>query len=189
MIQAYVVTEHQFAAKILERLLPKKIAESTCFVTRPQSAPSSARSIVSAKKRPVALVMDTHTRHELTIWEREDLIRSLARSIVGVPFELFFVIPELEIVFFQDRPLLEQLFQRKISDVEWAVGHFQPQNSFSDLLKNGSQHLSHEELLDRFTDDMISVLQQHYPVREINHFLSSVIEDVATPMEPHGRLK
>ncbi|MGB0383395.1 MAG: hypothetical protein ACPGWR_01105 [Ardenticatenaceae bacterium] len=176
MTQAYVVTENQVAAKILEGVLPKKIVESTSFVVRPQSPTSTARSIVSAKRRPVALVMDTHTRHEGSIYEQEDLIRYISRSIAGIPFELFFVIPELEIVFFQDRPLLEQLLQRKVTDVEWAVGHFQPQNSLSDLLKNGSQTLTHEELLDRLTDDMIEVLQQHYPVREISEFLCSVVE-------------
>ncbi|MGB0383396.1 MAG: hypothetical protein ACPGWR_01110 [Ardenticatenaceae bacterium] len=56
------------------------------------------------------------------------------------------------------------------------MAHFQPQNSLSDLLKNGSQTLTHEELLDRLTDEMIEVLQQHYPVREISELLCSVVE-------------
>ena len=185
MTKAYVITKGKFGEICLKKALPQKIVDNTVFTSGPDtySAQTLAHSILADRRRPVVLVMDANTTHEANISEKNDFLQWFIGSVAGgVPYKIMLVIPQIEIIFFQDRDLLEQLIQRKVSDVEWAVAQFQPRKSLQQLLAQGGNGLTAEKLLDMLTDEMIEVLQKHYPVNELTEFLSSVIEEEAPQM-------
>ncbi len=141
MTHTYIVTEGQFDAVLLEKLIPKNMNRETTFVVRSggSSALSLARTILAVKRVPVALVVDADTTSESAICERQDLLRSLLnQAAVRVRFEVFLAVPEIETVFFVDRPLLEHLVHQKISDIEWSIAEFQPKKVLTDILHRNS---------------------------------------------------
>jgi hypothetical protein len=117
MTQAYIVTEGKSSPEILKRLLPENILRYTKLIAGGSgSAVSLASSALVAKRLPVALVVDANTNHQSTIREREDLLSYLLRQgPPGIPFEVFLAVPEIEIVFLQDRTFIEKLAHRNFT--------------------------------------------------------------------------
>ena len=172
MTPAYIVTEGKSIGEILKRLLPENILKDTHLIDS-GSALSSGRSILVAKRLPVALVVDTNTNHQSIILEREGLLNySLRQVSPSVPFKVFLAIPEMETVFLQDRCFLEKLTHRNFTDLEWTLAQFQPKVFLSNVLGEG---FSPEKMLSEFTNGPIDILQQHPLVRELSEFLASVI--------------
>lgn len=173
MTQAYIVTEGKSIAEILKRLLPENILRDTHLIAGSSSALSSARTILVAKRLPVAFVVDANTNHQSTILEREDLLNySLRQVSPGIPFKVFLAIPEIEIVFLQDKSFLQKRTHRNFTDLEWKLAQFQPKEFLSLVL---GESFSPEKMLSELTDGTIDVLKKHQLVRELSEFLSSVI--------------
>jgi hypothetical protein len=174
MTQAYIVTEGKSIAEILKRLLPENILRDTHLIAGSNSALSSARTILVVKRLPVAFVVDANTNHQSTILEREDLLNySLRQVSPGIPFEVFLAVPEMEIVFLQDRSFIEKLAHRNFTDLEWKLAQLQPREFLSSVLGEG---FSPENMLNELTDSTIDVLRKHSLIRKLSEFLASVIQ-------------
>jgi len=146
----------------------------THLIAGSNSALSSARTLLVAKRLPVAFVVDANTNHQSSIIEREDLLNySLNQVSPGIPFKVFLAIPEIEIVFLQDKSLLENLAHRNFTDLEWKLAQFQPKEFLSHVL---GEDFNPETMLSELTDGTIDVFKKHPLVRELSEFLSSVIQ-------------
>jgi len=173
MKQAYIVTEGKTDVEILKKLLPRKVVKFCEFV--PGSGGYSARSLagtlLAVKQLPVALVLDTDTVDESIVREKVDFAREwLRQASGGVRFEVFPAVPEIEVVFFQDRCFVESLVDRTLTDTEWKLAKFHPKEALTNVLGN---HASlQKNLLGKLTDKSIHALQQHSLIVNISEFLS-----------------
>jgi hypothetical protein len=176
MQQAYVITE-DIDVEILKKLLPAQLTRAVEFIPSSYSASSKSSTLLAVKRTPLALVVDAHTDDETAIYERQDTLQYLLRqAAVRVPFKVLLAIPSIETIFFQDRPLLEQLLNRHLTDTEWELAKYHPKKSLTYFL--GENPLP--GLLSKLTDQAIMVLQKHPLIMELVEFLSSVTQ---TPTE------
>jgi len=172
MINTYVVTEGQTNADVLQKLLPDQLTKDVVFVvgSGKYSAQSLASTLLATRRIPTALVVDANQENEA---EQEDFLRSILRQASpGVPFEVFLAIPEIEVILFQDKPLLEQLTGRQLTQLEWDIGRHHPKE-FLKSISNG-HNLSIISILDDLDSQTKQSLQQHPLIVELSQFLSSV---------------
>jgi hypothetical protein len=183
MTQVYVVTEGATDVRILKKLLPMPLVNETEFVagSGSYSAQSLATTLLAVKQRPVALVVDADTDNLIAIQERRDFLRELLRQAASdVQFEVFTAVPELEIVFFQDKSLLEQLTQHTFTEVEWQAARHDPKAFLMQLFDADSSLI--EKILANLTDETIRILQQHPLVRELSEFLATKVNGQQKPV-------
>ncbi len=177
MKTAYVIAEGQTDIEILKRLLPSRITKEVEFVAGGgrYGAQSLAASILAKRRIPVALVIDADANDEQIIREKLDFSRWLLKqAAVNVPFEIFFAVPEIEAVFFQDQSFLEEVTHRKFTDLEWKLVKLQPKELFAN--KPGEKGKLLQTILGHLDQDSIKVLQEHPLIQLLIKFLSSVIE-------------
>ncbi|MCP4695391.1 MAG: hypothetical protein GY862_00880 [Gammaproteobacteria bacterium] len=170
LLKAYIVTEKKIDSQILKKLLPPEHTQHIVFVPAGgrSSAKSLARSILANRKCPVALVMDADTTNSQVTEERYQIVSDLLRSAASdVPSEVFLIVPEIEILLFEDRDFLQKLVGNKISDEVWSIAKFTPEKTLKSLLKTKNIASFIDEIED------ISVLQRSQVLREIDSFLTS----------------
>ncbi len=184
MKQAYVVTTEPTEAEIIKKLLPTKTAKNVVFMSGKESSASRslAGTILTVKRVPVALVVDTATRDEMVVNEKLDLIRYLLRqNAAGVPFKVVPAIPEIEAVFFEDRNFIERITGRKFSDLEWKFAKLSPKEALTTFLGESKQ--LHKKILSRMTKEDVRALQKHSLIVELSEFLEAALANGATSRE------
>ena len=133
-------------------------------------------TILVKKHVPVAVVVDANTDDELMIYEHQDFLEYSLNRVPNVPFKVLFAVPAIETIFFQDKPLLEQLINHQFTGLEWEFAKYHPKKSWAYFLGENSLSI----MLNKLTDKAIAVMQQHPFVIELVEFLSSVM-DSETP--------
>lgn len=174
MTQTYIVTEHSSDAAIIEKVLPKQVLHNVKFVDGDSSygAESMANTLLAAKRLPVALVINAKTNDELMIGERASELNYLLRQASpGIPFKVLIAVPELEVVFFQERSLLEELIGKKLTDLEWQFAQHHPKELLENLL--GSSATFIKATLKALDDQKLQVLRQYPLIGELNEFLAT----------------
>jgi hypothetical protein len=180
MKQAYVVTEGPTEAEILKKLLPREVAKNVVFEFRKEryAAQPVAGTILSVKRVPVALVIDTATHDKMVVNEKLDMVRYLLRqNAAGVPFKVLPAIPEIEAVFFEDRNFVERITGREFSDLEWKFAKLSPKEALTTFL--GAPAQLHKKILSRMTRDDVRALQKHSLIVELSEFLESALANGA----------
>jgi len=181
MKQAYVITEGDWDVEILKKLLPKPLIKQAVFTPGhgAYGAMSMAGTLLSVRRKPVALVVDTDSRSANAIHEKVDTLRYLLRqNAAGVPFKVVPAIPEIEAVFFEDRNFIERITGRKFSDLEWKFAKLSPKEALTTFL--GAPEQLHKKILSRMTKEDIRALQQHSLIVELSEFLESALTNGAT---------
>lgn len=180
MTLAYLVVEGETDEVILKRVLPEELTEDVqCFVSGDKgSASSAAASIVIAKRKPVAVVVDADTDEPQMISERDRFLRFyIGRVAAGVRFDVFIAVPQIEIVFFEDRALAERLAGRALTDPEWELARVRPHRAMERLLHDRGQSLS--ELLDGLAPSDLDAMRAHPLIAGLSEFLAGVRADSA----------
>jgi hypothetical protein len=176
MTLAYIITEGYRDIEILQKLLPKNLTQNIQFIAGKSSyrARSLASSLLATRNTPVALVLDADTDNESQILERHDLINyTLNQASPGIPYQIFFAVPEIEIVFLQDKSLIEKIAQRQFNDLEWQLAQSKPREFLEILFGKGEQ--INQIIFDQITDKEIKILQQHQLIQAIMVFIASLI--------------
>jgi len=178
MKKAYVITEGESDVAVLKKLLPAHLTKEVEIVSGQgdYGARSLAASILAARQRPVALVIDADTNDEQMIKERADFARwSLRQAAADVPFEVFVAVPSIESVFFQDQALIENFAHREFTDLEWRLVKLQPQELFAN--EPGGKRQVIQRLLHNLNKESVKLLQEHPLIQALTDFLSSVVEN------------
>lgn len=160
MSRAYLVVEGPADIRVLTSLLPKHVLEGVRLMDGrgKYGAESLARSLAATKDVPVVLLIDADTSDEALIAQkRQDLTYLIHQVSAGAPFEVLQAIPEIETIFFADRALLEQLIERKLTDLEWQLGQRQPR----ELLQAVAGDEFVERALERLSQNQVELLLQH----------------------------
>jgi YesN/AraC family two-component response regulator len=171
-----MITENDKDIEILQRLLPQNISQNIQFIVGGSSyrARSLASSLLATRKTPVALVLDADTDNESQIFERYDLIKyALNQASSGTPYQVFFAVPQIEIVFLQDKSLIEKIAQRQFNDLEWQLAQSKPKEFLETVFGNDEQ--INARIFENISEEEIKILQQHSLMQEIIKFLSSLI--------------
>lgn len=174
-MNGYIVTEGGFGVTVLSRLLAAEVQLGLRIVpaSGKSAAQSLARSLVAARRRPVALVLDADTTDEASVRRQRLVARELlAMASPGVPTQVFMAVPTIEALFFADRQLLERLVGDHIPDNQWAAGRFQPRETLQEMLRTRRTVVrSVSDLLSRLTDAEAERMGKHPLVRRIRQFI------------------
>ena len=114
MITQYVVVEGVFDKFLLEQILPEEIlAHNKIIVGNGDNlALSKARSLLIAADRPVVLIVDSDSTERASIEEKRDfMVQSLQQFSQPDRFQVILAVPELEIIFFSSREMIEEVIQ------------------------------------------------------------------------------
>jgi hypothetical protein len=176
MTMAYIVTKCPRDLAILKKILPESLVQSVLFVNGESEygAESMARKLLSSKRSPVVLVMDAKTNDAALIEERSNDLGFLMRQAAGgVPFKMAIAIPEIEVVFFHDRALLEMMIQKPLTDLEWQLAQHHPKGLLETLPTSVAGFV--ETALDSMSESMIQTLRQHPLIQDIISFLNQQV--------------
>lgn len=175
MTLSYIVLEGNKNQEILEKLLPKNLIQDVKIVVGESQyeVRSLASSLIATRHIPVILILDANTDNESQIFEKRDLVNYLLRRAAAkTPFQVSLAIPEIEIIFLQNKPLIEKIAQRQFSDLEWQLAQSKPKEFLETVL--GKQTSINEKIFSNINDEEIKILQQHPLIQEIITFLSSI---------------
>ena len=134
---------------------------------------SLASSLIATRHIPVILILDANTDNESQVFEKRDLVNYLLRRAAAkIPFQVSLAIPEIEIIFLQNKPLIEKIAQREFNDLEWQLAQSKPKEFLEKVL--GKEQSISERIFSNINDEEIKILQQHSLIQEIMIFLSSL---------------
>ena len=165
-----VITEGQFDTDLLKKILPKKTTGGHSFEFTPASgfsyAMALARSILIMGGSSIILVLDTDSVDPQKVAEKKSFVGSyLNASVYQENFKLELVEPELEIIFFENKTLLEKIIGASISTEAWDLARFSPKKHLEYL-----SGLSREEILNKLTEEDIQLLQNSSVIKDIMQF-------------------
>lgn len=175
MTLSYIVLEGNKNQEILEKLLPKNLIQDVKIVVGESQyeVRSLASSLIATRHIPVILILDANTDNESQIFQKTDLINYLLRRAAAkTPFPVSLAIPEIEIIFLQNKPLIEKIAQREFNDLEWKFAQSKPKEFLETVL--GKEQSINEKIFSNINDEEIKILQQHSLIQEIMIFLSSL---------------
>ncbi|MFN7283870.1 MAG: hypothetical protein ACK5UF_11050 [Dolichospermum sp.] len=175
MTLSYIVLEGNKNQEILEKLLPKNLIQDVKIVVGDSQyeVRSLASSLIATRHIPVILILDANTDNESQIFQKTDLINYLLRRAAAkTPFQVSLAIPEIEIIFLQNKSLIEKIAQREFNDLEWQLAQSKPKEFLETVL--GKEQSMNEKIFSNINDEEIKILQQHSLIQEIMIFLSSL---------------
>ena len=175
MTLAYIVLEGNKNQEIIEKLLPKNLIQDVKIVVGESQyeVRSLASSLIATRHIPVILILDANTDNESQVFEKRDLVNYLLRRAAATtPFQVSLAIPEIEIIFLQNKSLIEKIAQREFNDLEWQLAQSKPKEFLETVL--GKEQSINEKIFSNINDEEIKILQQHPLIQEIMEFLSSL---------------
>lgn len=175
MIRAYLITERSSDAKILRMVLPESVLASVQLIESESDygAESQAMSRLAEQRLPVVLVLNARTNDPMAIQQRYADLGGLLRSYGGpTPFKLAIAIPELEVIFFQNRDMVQTLIGKVLTDLEWQFAQKHPQEFLDSLGENETAFV--EQMLQSLNEENLRAIRQHSLIQEITEFLSAL---------------
>ncbi|MGA0556889.1 hypothetical protein ACO2Q8_09585 [Larkinella sp. VNQ87] len=115
-----IVTEGEFDAKILEKLLQGKRVKSEYKILPANgysSALSKVKSLLTLKNKKVVLLLDTDTISKNEIREKEEFVNSYINATLNkTSFKTFWAVPELEVIFLDNKEFIKELPKSTFND-------------------------------------------------------------------------
>ncbi|MCY1073839.1 hypothetical protein [Archangium lansingense] len=131
---------------------------------------SLARSVLSNRKAIVALVADTRSTELQRIRE---LHRFLVYALVQIEcpdlWKVVLVVPDTEILLFQNRDVLRQVLGREPTEEEWTRGQTEPLRVLEEVFGLKEIRLD-KELCRRLETVDVSCLSEHPAVQQVRQF-------------------
>lgn len=113
-----IVTEGNFNAKILEKILLArefKMGYQILPAHGYSSALSKVKSLLTIANKKVILILDTDTVNKNEIREKEEFVNSYININLN-DFKIFFAVPEIEVIFLNNKEFLKRLPRNIISE-------------------------------------------------------------------------
>ncbi|MCP4697437.1 MAG: DUF4276 family protein [Gammaproteobacteria bacterium] len=150
MTAQYVVVEGAFDKFLLEHILPQQLVSQSKILVgySDNSALSKACSLLVSSERPVVLIVDSDTTDHANIEETKDFMtQSLRQYAKSERFHVVISVPEIEIVFFSNRKMTDELINGKITDLQWELARYCPKKVLCDILHTENLQTSLHKLL------------------------------------------
>ena len=173
---AYIITEGKFDSDLIKRLLPDLTDHPENIGVLTAHGYSSALSIVQSvlleTQRPVLLIVDAD---KMRIREKKAFIEQYVK-INGLTCQIIVAEPELEILFFANKDVLERALQKPISDEVWTLAELSPRRGI-ELLTGQSRELASRQLLEN--EGVRQRIEQTSLVNEIRSFIQAAQQPVS----------
>ena len=141
---------------------------------------SLARSVLGNRKAIVALVVGTRSAELKKIRE---LHRFLVYTLVQVEYpdswKVVLVVPDAEVMLFQDREVLRQVLGREPTAEEWTRGQSEPLGVLAEVFGLEERRLD-QELCRRLETVDVSCLAEHPVVQQVRRFFQDHREGRST---------
>lgn len=135
------------------------------------AADSLARSILIRGIANVALVVDADSIDPRAIDERRGFLnQSLGEVPTHSKWRVFVIAPEVEVLLFFDRSILERFVGHEVSETDLVRGHYEPKKVLADLMRNGKHPTSFEQA---FAGLDLSAIREAPEVKELFRFVRS----------------
>lgn len=183
LMRVYLLVEGNSAAEFLRRLLPAEIEPEITIVTAGgrSNITSKARSLMVAKRRPIALVADTKVTEKGAVEQRMRTLEELLGSATaGVPYKAIFAVPEIESWFFAVPDALERLSGKKLSPDQRELAEVRPKEILTKLFKDEGS-LFVEQLASKLTEPEIQTLRETQPRKDLIDFITEHVNKKTEP--------
>jgi hypothetical protein len=166
MTTRYFVVEGKNDEFILKHLLPKSVLQDTKIIVASgySSALSVIQSLFTLTPLPVSFFFDADTYSDDKIEEKKQFTNSYLKKLFDNEFLLFPMKPEMEILFFYKKGILEKLVEHPIDNELWQQAKYQPKQILKQLIANKSPFSIIQKNL---TDDIVQELQQNPLLQDI----------------------
>jgi len=171
MTLRYFVVEGKEDEAYLKLLLPSNLIQNTKIMAASgySSALSTVQTLLSLTPLPISFFFDTDSCFEEKTIEKKQFIQSYLGSpanLTLIPFE-----PEIEILFFYKKVLLEKIIGKEIDDESWQRGQYQQSKRMLLKLIGEKNHINF--LQQRLTPDVVQELQKNPILQDIIKQLSA----------------
>ncbi len=172
MTVRYFVVEGKNDEFILKHLLPKTLLQDTKIVVASgySAALSVIQSLFTLTPLPISFFFDADTYSDDKIEEKKQFTNSYLKKLFDNEFLLFPMKPEMEILFFYKKDILEKLVEQSIDNELWEQAKYQPRQILKQLINNkkGSFFLIENSIIEKnLTDNIIQELQQNPLLQDI----------------------
>jgi hypothetical protein len=180
MIARYFVVEGKTDELILKKLLPDSLLHDTKIIVSSgySAALSITQSLFTLTPLPVSFFFDADTYSDDKVEERKQFINSYLKKVFANEFLLFPFKPEIEILFFYRKELLENIMSKEISNELWSQGQYQPGKTLIELVGNRNNFIY---CLEKLSPDIVQELQQNPIIQNIIQQHESSITHQAIP--------
>ena len=183
-MKAYLLVEGQTDLALFERLLPPEIRPETSIVAvgGRSSIASMARSLMIARRKPVALVADADTVERNAVEQRFQALDELVGSAAaGVSYKVIVAVPEIESWFFAVPGVLERLSGKTLSPEQIELGMLRPREVLRQLFQD---RVSFYRLVGELTESEVQTLRETEPRKELIEFLTEQVQCRALSSAP-----
>jgi hypothetical protein len=136
------------------------------------SAESLARSFLVRTGSNVALVVDADTTDPNLIEDRKRFLsRSLGEISSPSAWKVVVIAPEIEVLLFEDRKVIEELVGHPISDTDYTSGLYEPRAVLRRIFKNKPLAEVYRSRLPKVDLDRIREIPS---IRELQSFMKGV---------------
>lgn len=179
----YVVVQDELDVALLRRLLPS--ARSADVMIMPggtlgfrSSVYTMATSIRCDDPFAAIAVMDARTVDEASIADQEVSLDEMLRlgCSSAARLELFLVVPEMEVVLFHDRALLERLLGVEMTAEEAVEARFIPRKVLARLIERSPRISAVTELVGALDDWAARRIAEHPLIRQLEALVAEVRE-------------
>jgi 5S rRNA maturation endonuclease (ribonuclease M5) len=146
-----IITEGEFDAKILQRLLKDKrfkIKYEVIPANGYSSALSKVKSLMTVGNKRIILLLDADTTEESELKHKEDFVNSYVNTNLNKDnFKAFWAVPEFEIIFLSNKKFITELTRKSVSSDVLEIGKTAPKRTLETISsKKRDQYMS---LLDK----------------------------------------
>lgn len=170
MSKRYFVVEGNNDESILLRLLPKELLKDTRIIVAGgySAALSGIQTLFTRTNCPIYFFFDADEISSDESEDKELFARNYLKPLFNNELHFFSFKPEIEILFFYKKELLEKIFSCSISDEKWQEGKMQPKKVLIELTGNGDI----TTLLYKLTPEIIEQFQNNLTLKEMIEKLS-----------------
>ena len=174
MTKNYFVVEGSTHETILRKLLPDNLFRDTRVIVAGgySAALSGIQTLFTHTHCPIYFFFDTDETSCDESENKESFVRNYLKPLSNNKLYLFTFKPEIEILFFYKKALLEKIVNHPISDELWQKGQTQPKAVLIELMDGYISKINP-------TSEIIAQLQENPTLKEIIEKLSS-LEQITT---------
>jgi hypothetical protein len=150
-----IITEGEFDAYLLKKLLPKAIVSQSSFLVGNgySSAVSKAKSILLQNNTPIVLILDSDSISDYETLEKKERLESMFASLGKENLvDVFLFQPEIEVVLLSNKEIREKLH----ADFDFFIHR----GSFKKITEQ-------KKVVDKLDDYDIKTLQRSEPLKSL----------------------
>jgi hypothetical protein len=173
MRKSVVITVGESDCVLLQNLL-RETGNETRFIAAGgwSSADSLARSVLADGYYDVALVVDADTNDEFLASERKRFLQdSLTQIGSSSKWKVFVVIPDIDVLLFSHKNILEAVVGTTVSETYWLEGKYNTRKVLESLLKGRSRSNVYRQQLPSID---LSPPKELPIVKDIAQFLETI---------------